>query len=284
MNTILNKYRGIIDTIVIIFGCFIAAIGVNMFLVHARLLSSGVAGVGLIVQYMTGFKVGFTMFLINIPLFIISYFKLSKSFTFYSAIGMLSQSFFLILTENIGGIINLQDTLLYCIYGGVLCGIGYGLVFTRNASTGGVDIIVMLIRKSYSGDIGKLSFTINLIVVSVGGFFLGLPKALYTLISIYIQGLVIDKVVKGLNRRQLMMIITDQDEDIKGYIMNHLHRGVTILPAEGGYTSHKKKLLYCIVSTGQMIELKRAILSLDARAFMSIIDVSEVKGKGFKNI
>ncbi|MGM9972886.1 MAG: YitT family protein [Clostridiaceae bacterium] len=284
MNNVLNKYRGILDTIIIIFGCFIASIGVNMFLVHARLLSGGVAGIGLIIQYTTSFKAGFTVFLINIPLFIISYFKLSKSFTFYSAIGMLSQSFFLVLTENFNGIINLNDTLLYCIYGGVLCGIGYGLVFSRNASTGGVDIIVMLIRKFYTGDIGKVSFIVNLIIVSIGGFLLGLPKALYTLLSIYIQGLIVDKVVKGLNRRQLMLIITEEDENIKGYIMNHLHRGVTILPAEGGYTSQKKKLLYCIVSTGQMIELRRAILSLDASAFMSIIDVSEVKGKGFINI
>ncbi len=284
MNIIKSKGSVLLDIFIIFIGSFIASIGVNMFLVHAQLLSGGVTGIALIIQYMTGFKAGLSIFLINIPLFIISYLKLSKSFTFYSAIGMLSLSFSLIITEGFSGIVALNDTLLYCIYGGVLCGIGYGLVFSRNASTGGIDILVMLLRKNFTGDIGKISLILNIIIIAISAFFLGLPKALYTLTSIYIQGLLLDSVVKGLNKKQLMFIITDQEELISAYIMNNLHRGVTLLPAEGGYTSRKRKLLYCIVGLGQMVELKQVILNYDPRAFISIVDVSEVNGKGFRNI
>ncbi|WP_040210125.1 YitT family protein, partial [Clostridium polynesiense] len=174
MDFIRSKKTYIFDIIIIFLGCLIASLGVNMFLAQARLLSGGATGIALIVQYLTGFKAGFTVFLINIPLFFLSYYKLSKNFTFYSAIGMLSLSVSLIITEPLSGILHINDTLLYCIYGGVLCGIGYGLVFSRNASTGGTDIITMLIRKKYTGDIGKVGFTVNFIIIIIGAVFLGL--------------------------------------------------------------------------------------------------------------
>lgn len=284
MNYIKSRKTNIIDVVIIFIGCLIASLGVNVFLVHAKLLSGGATGLALIVQYLTGFKAGYTVFIINIPLFILSYFKLNKSFTYYSAIGMLSLSLSLIITEPLTTSIYLNDPLLYCIYGGVLCGIGYGLVFSRNGSTGGTDIITMLIRKKYTGDIGKVGFILNCIIITVGAAFFGLPKALYTLISIYIQGLVLDKVVKGIYKKQLLLIITEKEEEVMDYIIVNLHRGVTTLPAKGGYTHAQRKMLYCIVSLSQMVELRQTILQIDPKAFISIIDVSEVNGRGFKSI
>lgn len=284
MNYIKSRKTNIIDVVIIFIGCLIASLGVNVFLVHAKLLSGGATGLALIIQYLTRFKAGYTVFIINIPLFILSYFKLNKSFTYYSAIGMLSLSLSLIITEPLTSSMYLNDTLLYCIYGGVLCGIGYGLVFSRNGSTGGTDIITMLIRKKYTGDIGKVGFILNCIIITVGAAFFGLPKALYTLISIYIQGLVLDKVVKGLYKKQLLLIITEKEEEVMDYIIVNLHRGVTTLPAEGGYTQTQRKMLYCIVTLSQMVELRQTILQIDPKAFISIIDVSEVNGRGFKSI
>ncbi|SHJ48173.1 Uncharacterized membrane-anchored protein YitT, contains DUF161 and DUF2179 domains [Clostridium amylolyticum] len=284
MNYIKSRKTNIIDVVIIFIGCLIASLGVNVFLVHAKLLSGGATGLALIIQYLTRFKAGYTVFIINIPLFILSYFKLNKSFTYYSAIGMLSLSLSLIITEPLTSSMYLNDTLLYCIYGGVLCGIGYGLVFSRNGSTGGTDIITMLIRKKYTGDIGKVGFILNCIIITVGAAFFGLPKALYTLISIYIQGLVLDKVVKGLYKKQLLLIITEKEEEVMDYIIVSLHRGVTTLPAEGGYTQTQRKMLYCIVTLSQMVELRQTILQIDPKAFISIIDVSEVNGRGFKSI
>ncbi|GFP77829.1 YitT family protein [Clostridium fungisolvens] len=285
MDYIRTRKSYILDILIIVTGCFISSLGINIFLTHAKLLSGGATGVALIIQYLKGFKAGFSVFLINLPLFIISYIKLDKKFTMYSALGMVSLSVSLIITSPFSRIIVLDDILLYCIYGGVLCGIGYGLVFSRNGSTGGTDIITMLIRKKYSNfNIGKLGFTLNLVIVAVGAFFFGIPKALYTLISMFIQSYVLDVMVRGLSRKNLLLILTEREEDVINYIINDLHRGVTSLFAEGEYTHDKKKMLYCIVTTRQMIELKNTIHLVDPKAFLTIIDISEVRGKGFKNI
>ena len=191
MDFIKKHSTFILDIILIFIGCFIASLGVNLFLTHAHLLSGGATGIGLIIEYLTGFQAGFTVFLVNIPLFLLSYRKLSHRFTLYSAIGMTSLSLSLIITRPFSTLIDVNDILLYCIYGGSLCGLGYGIVFLRSGSTGGTDIITMLIRKKYSNfKIGTVGMLINAIVVVVGAFFLGIPKALYTLISIATQGIV----------------------------------------------------------------------------------------------
>lgn len=282
----LRKNRTVvIDIITIIIGCFIASLGVNMFLVHAKLLSGGATGIGLIFQYLTGVNSGIVVLCINIPLFILSYLKLDKKFTIYSMVGTLSLSASLYITSNFTKILATNDTLLYCIYGGVLCGIGYGFVFSRSGSTGGTDIIAMSIKKKYSNfNIGKLGLIINLIIVSVGSIFFGLPVALYTLISMTMQSILIDKVINGLQSKKLLLILTCKEQEVIDHIIIDMNRGVTSLQAEGEYTKKHGKMLYCLVTTRQMIELKNRILDIDPKAFITVIDVNEVKGKGFESM
>lgn len=285
MTKLLKSKSFVLDVILIFIGCIIASLGVNLFLAHAKLLSGGATGVALIFQYLTGVQAGIVVFIINLPLFVLSYIYLSKSFTLYSAIGMVSLSVALIITKPLSSLIKLDDVLLYCIYGGVLCGAGYGLVFLRNGSTGGTDIITMLIRKKYSNfEIGKLGFTINCLIIIAGAIIFGIPKALYTLISIFVQGAVLDRVLKGFNARKLMFIITNESQSIIDFVIKDLNRGVTSLPIEGEYTHKKTKMLYCIVTTGEMLALKNKIYAVDPKAFITIVDTSEVRGKGFKNI
>ncbi|MDD7795969.1 YitT family protein [Clostridium sp. 'White wine YQ'] len=285
MEFIRDKKNLCLDILLIFIGCLIASLGVNIFLANAKLLSGGATGLALIIQYFTGFKAGYSVFLLNLPLFVISYFKLSKQFTLYSAIGMISLTISLLLTERIHLHINIDDLLVYCIYGGALCGIGYSIVFLRNGSTGGTDIITMLIRKKYSNfDIGTVGFSINVLIVILGAIFFGLPRALYTLISIYLQNIILDKVLKGFGTKKLLMILTEKEEDVIKFIMTNLHRGVTSLNAEGEYTHHKKKMIYCIVTLPQLVYLKSQITSIDPKSFITIIDVSEVRGRGFKNL
>ena len=158
----------ILDFFFIFVGCVIASLGVNLFLVNAQLLSGGATGIALILQYLAEVPSGITVFIINIPLFFVSYKMLNKRFTLYSAVGMISLSISLIITKPLSNLVKVDDILLYCIYGGVLCGLGYGLVFSRNGSTGGTDIITMVLRKKYSNfEIGKLSFGINCIKVTL---------------------------------------------------------------------------------------------------------------------
>lgn len=287
MDTYYKYKANIFDILIIFLGCIITSLGVNVFLSHARLLSGGATGIGLLVEYTTKIPAGIIVFLINIPLLIISLKKLSKSFTIYTTIGMFSLSFSLMITKPLASAINLNglDILLYCIYGGVLSGIGSGLVFLRNGSTGGTDIITMLIRKKYSNfNIGSLGFCLNLLIIIIGAFIFGLPQALYTLISLFIQSLVLDQMLKGFSSKKLLLILTKKETEVINYVIKDLHRGITSLFAEGEYTHDKKKMLYCIVTSRQMIVLKNAIHQIDPSAFITIVDISEVKGKGFINI
>ncbi len=285
MKDLIKSKTFYIDVIVIILGCFIYSLGVNLFLTNAKLVSGGVTGIALIFQYASDIPSGVTVFLLNIPLFFVSYKFLSKRFTLYTAIGMISISLSLILTKPLSSLVQVNDMLLYCIYGGVLCGVGMGLVFYRNGSTGGIDIITMVIRKNYSNfEIGKLNFGFNLIIVAIAALIFGLPQALYTLISMFIQGTLLDKVLNGFTSKKLLLILTEKENDIINYVINDLHRGITSIMAEGEYTHSKKKMLYVAITSSQFISLKNKILRIDPKAFITIIDASEVKGKGFVNI
>lgn len=285
MKDLLKSKNFYIDVIVIIFGCFIYSLGVNLFLTNAKLVSGGVTGIALILQYISDIPSGITVFILNIPLFFISYKFLSKRFTLYTAIGMLSISLSLIITKPLSSLVQVNDILLYCIYGGVLCGVGMGLVFYRNGSTGGIDIITMVIRKKYSNfEIGKLNFVFNLIIVAIAAIIFGLPQALYTLISMFIQGTILDKVLNGFTSKKLLLVLTEKENEIINYVINDLHRGITSIMAEGEYTHSKKKMLYVAITSSQFISLKNKILRIDPKAFITIIDASEVKGKGFINI
>ena len=279
MKYLIKSKNFYVDILVIIIGSFISSLGVNLFLSNAKLLSGGVTGIALILQYLWEVPSGITVFLLNIPLFFVSYKYLNKRFTIYTAIGMLSFSTALMITKPLSTLVQVDDMLLYCIYGGVLSGIGSGLIFYRNGSTGGTD---MVIRKKYSNfDIGQVGFAFNLIIVTVSIFIFGLPRALYTLISMFITSTILDKVLNGFTSKKLLLILTEKEDDIINYVIKDMNRGITALMAEGGYTRDKKRLLYVAVTTSQMISLKTKILRVDPKAFITIIDVSEVKGKGF---
>ena len=282
MKYLIKSKNFYVDILVIIIGSFISSLGVNLFLSNAKLLSGGVTGIALILQYLWEIPSGITVFLLNIPLFFVSYKYLNKRFTIYTAIGMLSFSTALMITKPLSTLVQVDDMLLYCIYDGVLSGIGSGLIFYRNGSTGGTDIITMVIRKKYSNfDIGQVGFAFNLIIVTVSIFIFGLPRALYTLISMFITSTILDKVLNGFTSKKLLLILTEKEDDIINYVIKDMNRGITALMAEGGYTRDKKRLLYVAVTTSQMISLKTKILRVDPKAFITIIDVSEVKGKGF---
>ena len=282
MKYLIKSKNFYVDILVIIIGSFISSLGVNLFLSNAKLLSGGVTGIALILQYLWEVPSGITVFLLNIPLFFVSYKYLNKRFTIYTAIGMLSFSTALMITKPLSTLVQVDDMLLYCIYGGVLSGIGSGLIFYRNGSTGGTDIITMVIRKKYSNfDIGQVGFAFNLIIVTVSIFIFGLPRALYTLIPMFITSTILDKVLNGFTSKKLLLILTEKEDDIINYVIKDMNRGITALMAEGGYTRDKKRLLYVAVTTSQMISLKTKILRVDPKAFITIIDVSEVKGKGF---
>ncbi|MBV1821394.1 YitT family protein [Bacteroidales bacterium MSK.15.36] len=270
----------------IILGSLISAIGINTFIVNASLLSGGVSGLALILEYTLDIPTGYSVLLINLPLLYLSYKKMDTKFTINTIIGSVSLSIMLILTRPLQKAVVLDDILLLCIYGGILNGIGVGLSFSNQGSTGGLDIVSSVIKKKYENfDIGKISFAFNFLIVVAGAFIFNIKIALYTLVSMYLTATMVDKVVKGFdNKEKLIFIITEKEVEVSKWIMDALGRGVTFLNGEGAYTAKEKRVLYCVVSLSQLPQLKHMVKQIDNHAFISILDVSEVQGKGFKKI
>ncbi|SEF51230.1 Uncharacterized membrane-anchored protein YitT, contains DUF161 and DUF2179 domains [Caloramator fervidus] len=270
--------------IFILLGCFISAVGINAFIVPHKLLSGGVSGLAIITQYLTGIPSGYLVLLFNIPIFLYGIKELEYDFIFFSVVGVLLLSFFLILTKDLTSALNIKDILLSSIYGGVLNGIGLGIVLKNKGSMGGIDIVAVALKKRLGVNISTVSFIINLFVVLLGSIISSLEAGLYTLISMFISSRVLEYVLQGFDRKKMIMIVTDKPEDISTRIFKELGRGVTFLYGEGAYTGHNKKVIYCIITLNQLIKIKTIVFDIDPGAFLTIIDVAEVQGKGFKNI
>lgn len=275
------RKQNIINCGMVVLGCLVAAIGVNMFVINARLFSGGVSGIAILLQYVTHIPAGYTVLVLNIPLLILSYRKLSLRFTLFSLVGTLSLSIFLIITRNLNSILIVHDTIFYCVYGGALMGAGHGIAFANHGSEGGMDIVIMLVKKKYDGfDVGQLGLITNGVVVSLGAILNGVTPALYTLISMYIAAYVTDKLIHGLSKKKVLFIITDKYLEVCKYIESQKYHGVALL--EGKKTSGtERKVLYCVIHVSALPEFKYSLQKIDKDSMISVLDASEVDGKGF---
>ena len=279
-NTIFNK-QNIKNALFVIGGSLISAIGVNMFLINAKLFGSGLSGIAILVQYASNFPAGYTVLLGNIPLILLSYNKLNKRFTIYSTLGTLSLAIFLVITQHLTSIISVNDTLLLCVYGGILTGAGHGIAYANHGSEGGMDIVAMLVKKSYdSFNVGQLGFFVNCVIVFIGMLLNGITPALYTLMSIYIAGIITDKMIHGLSRKMVLLIITDKEQEVCSYIEEYKYHGVAILEGKA-LKGNKRNLIYCIVHVSRLPSLKFGVQKIDNNVLISILDASAVDGRGF---
>lgn len=265
------------------FGCFVSAVGINAFIVPHRLLSGGVSGIAIIVQYLTRIPSGYLVITLNIPIFLYGMKELDFDFILFSALGVFLLSLFLILTRDINKTFFIKDILLSSIYGGVLNGIGLGIVLKNKGSMGGTDIVAVALKKKLGINISSIAFGINFFIVLAGSLINNIEAGLYTLISMFISSRVFEAILQGFDRKKMVMIITDKTEEISKHILNELGRGVTFLHGEGAYTGDNKKVIYCIITLNQLVKIKSIIFDIDPRAFVTIIDAAEVQGKGFKN-
>lgn len=267
--------------VMVLLGSFIYALAINAFITPHKLLSAGVAGISLICQYITNIPSGYWVLIINIPIFIIAYKKLDKEFTILSIVGMLSMSGFLVATKNIAQFIKVEDIMIGTIFGAVISGIGIGLIFKEGASQGGIDIIAILLRRKNGKKISTLYFMLNIIIVIMGIFVTSFQLALYTIISMYIKSIVLEKVINIFDEKRIVMIVTEKEEEISNVILNELGRGVTFLYGEGAYTKVKRKILYCILKEGEVSKAKKIVEAIDDNALISVLEACDVQGNGF---
>ena len=174
-----------------------------------------------------------------------------------------------------------DDIMLASIFGGVFNGIGYGIVFRMNGSTGGFDILGAIIKKYYSMDMGAAIFGFNCIVVAIAGIMFGIAPAMFTLIYMYVNSQVTDKVSAGFNRKKAILIVSDKSREIANEIINIVGRGVTFLHGQGAFTGREKNVILVVVSLTQIAKIKIITHSVDEHAFLLIMSANEVMGRGF---
>lgn len=266
----------------IIIGTILQAVGINAFLAPAKMLSGGLAGICIILNQTLGLNQGMMSFLINIPIFILGSRFLDRKFLVISFFNMILFSVSLGATQDLFQAFYMDDIMLQCIFGGVLNGIGMGLVFKARASAGGLDIIAAIMKRKFGIPLKNTYLTVNFFIVCAGGFLFGTKPVMYTLIAMYLTSITMDMAKDILDKNKSILLISEKYEEIAKAIMTEMGTGVTFLEAEGAYTNNKKKIVYCIVASGQVAKLTELIYSKDESAFISVNHVEEVRGAGFR--
>ncbi|CCI85330.1 YitT family protein [Lactobacillus pasteurii DSM 23907 = CRBIP 24.76] len=273
-----------IDLIMIALGCAIYALSLDMISVPNRLADGGISGITLILNHFWGINMGLSTLVLNIPLIILGYRYMGKLLLAYTIWGTASLSFFLwfwrltpIITQ-----LNLDnDLFLSAILAGTLSGLGLGLVFRFNGTSGGTDIIARIFQIKFGISSGKVLLACDAIILFISLSYLDIKHMMYTLLASFLLTRVLDSVQQGAYSARGILIISDKYENIAKMIDIELERGFTYLNALGGYKQDDKKVIYLVVSPREIPQVKHLIQNEDPNAFVSIFEVHEALGEGF---
>lgn len=281
-----SKRHPLLDLMMIILGTTLLAISINLFFDPLELVTGGVTGIAIVIKSVTtewvdgGIPIYLSNLVINIPLFIVAILLKGKNFGAKSLFSTVYLSFALYYTSFLGGVT--KDILLGSVFGGVIAGIGLGLVFAANATTGGTDLLASIIQHFVKHiSVAKIMFLLDALIVVIGLYIFGAEKTMYAIISIYLSAQVIDAILEGIHFSKAAFIISTKNEQISAEIMKQLDRGVTGLEGKGKYTKESKEVLLCVVSKRQIVLLKEIVRDIDKAAFVIVADVREVVGEGF---
>lgn len=279
MQKLWQTYQWIPQTVL---GSALFAAGFAFFLQPNDLSSGGISGLALILVELTQFgSVGVVSILINLPLFLLGGLKIGKRFFVGSLIGMLLSS---VLIDGFAALhLPAVEPVIAIVYGGVLCGLGVGIVFAAGTSTGGSDILVRLLKLRYRNvPIGQISLTFDALVVLLTGIvFRDMNKALYTGITVFLSGKMVDAVVYRFDYSKVAMIITKEYDTVAREIGDKLDRGATFLHGEGSYSGEETKVILTAVKKQQIAQLKELVMTLDPKAFVIVQEAHQVLGDGF---
>lgn len=288
-----DKKRKVLDLLVDnffwILGCISYSAGVTIFAVPNNIAQSGMTGVAIIINYLFHTPIGITNFCLNVPLFILAWIFIGKKFTVKTLwVTALLSGVMDIMTSLINkGIIPVYangDRLLACVFCGILCGFGLSMAFLRNATTGGTDIIMRLLkRKLPHFSMGKLIMILDAaVVITAAIVFRSVESALYASILIFISSTVVDRVIYGASNGKILLIFTEKAHDVSSMITSNMRRGVSIVPVEGGYTGENKNMLIVVIRSDEVAKVRRLVKKADPNTFIVITEAKEILGEGFK--
>lgn len=274
------------DYILIGLGALVQAIALQLFLVPAHLASGGVSGIAQLINHSTGWPIGLMVFIGNVPLFLLGWrFLGGRAFALRTAWAIVTFSLF---TDSLlwlpffpqNGLTN--DLLLNALYGAVVSGVGYGLVYRGRGTSGGSDILARILNHWRAVPISTSYLLVDSAVILGAGLVFGWTEALYALIFIYVSGIVAETVVEGGNVVRTALIITRNPQHVADRILHELNRGVTLLNGTGAYTGELRTVLYCVVSRAEIVRLKSIVREADPTAFMVVGAAHEALGEGFR--
>lgn len=270
------------NLILLCVGSAMSAVAINGLLIPHRFVSGGVTGLALVLHYLVpALSVALIYAVMNVPLFLAGWFFVSRRFFFYSIAGTI------IFTLAVGwvdfGVIPVQEKLLAAILSGIVLGTGSGIILKSLGSAGGTDILSVILLQRFSMRLGTTRLGFNVLVLAAAAVLFSLENALYTLIYLYVSAQIVNLVVTGLSQRKAIFIISPQWEEISRGIMEEIHRGVTILRGEGGYSHREQQILYTVVNFRELATLKQIVRRHDPAAFVVVTQTTEVMGHRIGN-
>ena len=278
------------DIFLWVIGTLLYAVAVVIFVRPLQISSGGLTGLGIIVNHLVPFiPIGTFTLLMNIPLFIAAWRAFGLKFIARTmvATAMLSVQIDVLtgLAERSGWAYSGDDTLMGAVFGGVLAGVGLGIVFLAGATTGGFDIAGRLLKLAFPHiAVGKLILLCDATVVVLNAvMYRSFESLLYSIVTVFLISVALDYVIKERDHSKMMLVMTSHPDEVTADIMRRLGRGVSLIPAEGGYTGEERKMLMCVVRTHEVPQVRKLIEKYDDKPFIVIADSSEVLGEGFKS-
>ncbi|WP_353094151.1 YitT family protein [Tissierella praeacuta] len=274
------------EYVLITIGMTMVALGLYFFLMPEKLAIGGANGLAIVINNWIPLSIGSIMIIINIFLFVIGFLVVGTSFGFKTIYASIGTSVIVSLLEKIIPLQQplVEDMILQLIFGVFISAIGVGIVFNQNASTGGTDVIAKIMNKFFGIELGKGVLISDFAITIMAGFAFGPKLGMYSLLGVILNGIVIDWTIEGITLCKEVNIISECSNDIKEYIINNLERGATIYSAKGAYTGNEKDIVITVVDRRDFIKLKNYIRGIDKNAFITVSNVYEVLGDGFKNI
>jgi uncharacterized membrane-anchored protein YitT (DUF2179 family) len=258
----------------------VIAAAFNLFLIPNRIAAGGISGLGVILFFLMGIPVGLTIFLLNLPLFVLGTRFFGYRFVVRGLFGAIALS---ILVELLSPLpVVTDDLLLASIFGGILMGVGVALIFRARGSTGGTVLAAQLLTKLFGFSIGQSLLGADFLVVALAAVVFNLELGMYALISLFVTSRVIDLVQEGIRSSKAALIISQKSDEIAQKILYELKRGATIFVGKGAYTRSQRDMVLTVVTQSEVPRLKAMVHEVDEKAFVIVGNANEVLGEGFK--
>ncbi|BCZ49137.1 membrane protein [Clostridium gelidum] len=271
---------------IITVGIILVALSVEYFFAPNNIAAGGVTGAAIVInEIMPNLSIGIITLVLNVALFVVAFMFVDGNFgvkTVYSSLGL--SIILWIIEKFLNPMAITKDLMMATIFGTLISAIGMALVFNENASTGGTDILAKILNKFFHLDIGKSLLMVDFIITFGSALVFGIDLALYSILSVILLGIIVDRLIEGFNICKSVFIISRHSDEISKFIIYTLDRGCTFLNGIGAYTGESNNILYAVLSRSQFIKLKKFIKEIDPEAFITVGEVHEVLGEGFGDL